>query len=60
MGLETGVLTGVGNIVAAIGPTFMGFLIGIAKGGYHYAFLFLVVICLISASASAVLMKQGY
>jgi len=60
MGLETGILNGIGNIAAAVGPMLMGFLIGVAHGGYQYAFLFLVGVCLMSACASALLMKRGY
>ncbi len=60
IGLETGILSGIGNIAAAIGPTLMGFLIGVAHGGYQYAFLFLALVCLMSASASFVLMKKGF
>lgn len=60
MGLETGIYNGLGNIMASIGPMFMGFLIGVARGGYQYAFLFLVVICGISATASYLLKRRGY
>ncbi|MCL6636632.1 MAG: MFS transporter [Alicyclobacillus sp.] len=60
VGKESGVMNCIGNVVASIGPTLMGWLIGVAHGGYQYAFLFLVVVFLVSSLASGLLMRQGY
>lgn len=60
IGIHTGVMTGVSNMVGAFGPTIMGALITLAHGQYALAFGFLEASFVAAALASAVLVKRGY
>jgi MFS family permease len=59
IGLDTGIMTGVSNLVAAFGPVIMGVLITIGNGDYIYSFTFLIIVFLISAGCGYLLMRRG-
>ncbi|GMA65205.1 MFS transporter [Alicyclobacillus fastidiosus] len=58
IGRDNGIMVGISNLLAALGPTIMGALIGLA--GFNMAFGFLAVCFLIGAIGHTVLAKQGY
>lgn len=60
IGMDTGVLSGFSNIVAAFGPTIMGALISVGHGTYIYSFAFLIIVFLISAGCGVILKQRGY
>jgi sugar phosphate permease len=60
IGMDTGIMSGFSNIVAAFGPTIMGALITIGHGTYIYSFAFLIIVFLISAICGVILKQRGY
>jgi MFS family permease len=60
IGRDTGLMTGVSNMVAAFGPTIMGALINLAHGKYVLAFSFLIATFIISAACNIYLNRRGY
>lgn len=59
IGRNTGIMTGLANMVAAFGPAIMGALITIGAGSYQTAFVFLVICFVISAICAAILVVRG-
>ncbi|WP_436664325.1 MFS transporter [Alicyclobacillus acidoterrestris] len=59
IGRNTGVMTGIANVVAAFGPAMMGTFITIGHGSYRAAFLFLIICFVLSAVCAVVLTLRG-
>jgi sugar phosphate permease len=60
IGMDTGILSGFSNVVAAFGPMIMGALITVGNGSYKYSFTFLIIVFLISAGCGVILKRRGY
>lgn len=60
IGKNTGIMSGVANIIAAFVPATMGALITMAHGGYGYAFALLIGGFLIASLCGGILTKKGY